>query len=864
MPRMDESTLTTGLAGLDRMLAGMQPGDNVVWQIDASDEYQTLVEPFVRAARREGRPLIYFRFAGHAPLLAAGDGVSLRPLDPARGFEDFIADVHAAIAAAEPGTAFVFDCLSRLAADWYSDQMLANFAMLTFPRLRERQALAYFAVYRHYHTPHALGPIREHAQVFLDVYRHRGEIYVRPLEVRNRPAFVPNQLHVWRGDEFRPVTSSAAISEILTTEQWSGLASDSGAGFWETTFIRARELAQAGDVDHAVPGRAQETFHTLVQMIVSRDTGMQPLLARYLTLPDVLDVRRRMIGTGLIGGKAVGLLLARAIVKQAEPRFAELLEEHDSFFVGSDVFYDYLVRSGAWPIRQRQRRPDTFLEGADEARRLLLAGEFSPQVLRQLEEMLDYFGPSPFIVRSSSLLEDNYGNAFAGTYESVFCANQGPREERLQNLLAAIREIYASSMSEKALRYRADRGMLDRDEQMALLVMRVSGAVHGRNYYPQLAGVGFSFNPYAWDPDIDPQAGVARLVFGLGTRAVNRSDDDYTRIVALNAPGKRPEANFDEVARCAQRRMDFLDLGANRLASDYFSDVVRGDEDLPLDLFTTEDPAPDDSSAPPNRVLTFDALLARTDFVRDLRGMLQALQAAYRHPVDIEFAANFLDARRYKINLLQCRPLQIQGTSAVELPEPSVAEEDRILSARGAVVGQSRVARIDRLVYVSPEVYGQLPLQDRYEIARIVGEINRTCGQDAGATMLLGPGRWGSTSPHLGIPVNFHQINRVAILCEIVAMHATLVPDVSLGTHFLNELVERNVLYLALFPGQGDNGWNRAFFESAPNRLSELVPSAGQFERVLRVIDVDRLPGQPEIQIAADARRQTVKVFFKR
>ena len=859
---MSQTSLTTRLPGLDEIVAGLHPGDVVTWQIDAVEEYRKLVAPFAAAARCNGRQLLYFRFAGHEPLLPPDSGATVYALDPAQGFENFIAAVHAAIERAGSGVFVVCDCLSRLAADWYSDQMLASFVQLTVPRLREQGGVAYLALYRNYHTANALDPIRAAAPLFIDVFRHRGEIYLRPVKADQRRLPTQHMFHVWRGDEFRAVTASAVLSEILTTEQWSGLASDSGAGFWETTFIRARELVQAGDVNHGVPGRAQETFHTLVKMIVSRDPGMQKLLTRHLTLPDVLDVRRRMIGTGLIGGKAVGLLLARAIVKQADPRFAELLEEHDSFFVGSDVFYDFLVRSGAWPIRQKQRNPNTFLEGADEARRLLLAGEFAPHVLRQLEEMLDYFGQSPFIVRSSSLLEDNYGNAFAGTYESVFCANQGPREERLQNLLAAIREIYASSMSEKALRYRADRGMLDRDEQMALLVMRVSGTLHGQYFYPQLAGVGFSFNPYAWAPDIDPQAGVARLVFGLGTRAVNRSDDDYTRIVALNAPGKRPETNFDEVAQFAQRRMDFLDLAANRLASDYFSDVVRDGEDLPLDLLTTEAPSPHDSSAPPNRVLTFDALLTRTNFVRDLCEMLHALQTAYCHPVDIEFTANFLDPRRYKINLLQCRPLQIQGTSAIELPEISVAPEDLILSARGAVVGQSRVARIDRLVYVSPDIYSQLPLQDRHEIARVVGEINRAGGAET--TLLVGPGRWGSTSPHLGIPVNFHQINRVAILCEIVAMHAALVPDVSLGTHFLSELLERNVLHLALFPDQHDNAWNRDFFETAPNRLADLVPAATKWAAAIRVIDVDRLPGHPEIQIAADARRQTVKVFFKR
>ncbi len=467
-------------------------------------------------------------------------------------------------------------------------------------------------------------------------------------------------------------------------------------------------------------------------------------------------------------------------------------------------------------------------------------------------------------MRSSSLLEDNYGNAFAGTYESVFCANQGPREERLQRLLAAIREIYASSMSERALRYRADRGMLDRDEQMALLIMRVSGAVYGSRYYPQMAGVGFSFNPYAWDPDIDPHAGVARLVFGLGTRAVNRSDDDYTRIVALNAPGKRPEANFDEMAQYAQRRMDYLDLEANRLESGFFSDVVRDAADFPLELFATPEESPGPESAGPNWVLTFDPLLTRTDFVKNLREMLQALQAAYRHPVDIEFAANLVDGARYKINLLQCRPLQIQGTSSIELPEMPMAPDNLLISARGAVIGQSRLASIDRFVFVSPDVYGQLPLQDRHEIARVLGTINRLRDESLATVMMLGPGRWGSSSPHLGIPVNFHQINRVAILCEIVAMHDHLVPDVSLGTHFLNELVERNILYLALFPQQGGNFLKQDFFEATPNRLLDLVPGAERFERAIRVIDTARLPGATPIQIAADAQRQTVNVFFKR
>jgi hypothetical protein len=605
-----------------------------------------------------------------------------------------------------------------------------------------------------------------------------------------------------------------------------------------------------------------ESFVRPVRVHHGSSPTIQRLVARYLSLQDILDVRRRMIGTGFVGGKTVGMLLARAILRKAGGRLAGVMEEHDSFYVGSDVFRDYLVRSGVWQIRQKQRDPEHFLDGAEKARRGILMGEFPPHILRRFEEIIDYFGQSPFIVRSSSLLEDNYGSSFAGKYESLFCTNQGPRGQRLQDLLAAVRSIYASSMGEKALRYRADRGMLDRDEQMALLIMRVSGERHGRRFYPQVAGVGFSFNPYAWDPAIDPKAGVVRLVFGLGTRAVDRSDDDYTRVIALNAPEKRPETNFDEIAQYAQRRVDYLDLETNRLASGHFLDLISENPDLPLELFASKERG--DAGGASGQVLTFEGLLKSTEFVGDLRHMLAILQEAYESPVDVEFSANFTNAGDYRINVLQCRPLQIQGTALADLPDVSPKIEDLIIEARGAVVGQSRIAAIDRFIYVSPGLYGKLPLQTRYEVARLLGAVNKRSIGNSQTIMMLGPGRWGTTSPQLGLPVTFNNINRVSILCEIVAMHENLVPDVSLGTHFLNEIVERNILYLALFPEQGHNYLNLGFFEESPSVLLDLVPEAGELAGVVRVIDGAEAAGGASVTFVADAVRQKVVCYFER
>jgi hypothetical protein len=230
--------------------------------------------------------------------------------------------------------------------------------------------------------------------------------------------------------------------------------------------------------------------------------------------------------------------------------------------------------------------------------------------------------------------------------------------------------------------------------------------------------------------------------------------------------------------------------------------------------------------------------------------------------VDIEFTMNFVDEKHYRINLVQCRPLQVQGVGSVKLPEIKVPESSRIIEARGAVVGQSRLIPVDRLIYVVPALYGKLPQQERYAVARLIGEINRTSPADS-TTMLLGPGRWGTSSPELGVPVSFNDINRVNVLCEIVAMHEHLVPDVSLGTHFLNELVENNMLYLALFPKQGNNFLNEEFFLKGRNRLLDLVPSAGKWADAVHVIETSDLPGGSSINLRADAVEQKVVCYLK-
>ena len=844
---------TTGLPGLDAVLRGIEPGDNIVWEVDAIADYQELIVPYAGAAQAAHRRMIYFRFADHPALLTAAAEVERHDLDASCGFESFVRAVHAVIEAAGRGAIYVFDCLSHLAATWGSDQSLGNFFRLTCPRLCDLETVTYFGLYRDHHSLYALEPIRHTTQFMLDVFRLDGRFYVLPVKVQYRSRDVMNTLHVRSGEAFLPVKDSAVLAPILSHSQWPRLQSDRRIGYWRRLFQEAQTVAGEALENRGAPGRREEMLRRVRWALRVHRSGIAPLVERFLTLEDFLRLRDRMIGVGSVGGKTLGMLVARAILRERDPDLAARLEVHDSFFVGAEVFITFLVQNQVWWLREQQQQPATFLAGLDEGRQRIRAGQFPGNILEQFQGMLDYFGESPYIVRSSSILEDARGNAFSGKYENVFVVNRGSREERLQALLDAVRTIYASVLDAEALTYRKRRGLLDSEERMALLIMRVSGAPHGRYYYPQAAGVGLSFNPFVWHQDIDPEAGVLRLVFGLGTRAVDRCDDDYTRLVALNAPGRRPEATIDEACEHSQRRMDCLDLQTGKLTSLAFQDGLAAPPDFPLDLYFSHT-----SAGFP--LITFDRLLTKTPVARDLRRMLELLEAVYEHPVDIEFTLNFLADGSYRIHLLQCRTFQFRrDTGGGLLPVPTT--QPPLLAAHGAVIGVSREQSLSRIVYIVTEKYAALPEHDRYAVARLIGRLNRQHPADDRGLMLIGPGRWGTHSAAMGIPVTFTEISRAAAICEVVAMHERLIPDVSLGTHFFNDLVEHDMLYVAYFPKKAGNTLDETWFRQTPSRLLELEPDASALAEVVRVIDCGAA-GQT-VWLRADTTSQEALVFTR-
>ncbi len=878
---MGENNLTNfsiGIAALDKILQKIVPGDNIVLQMDDIKDYIPFVKAFCNNTNKEKKDLIYFRFAQHQYLIPKEVKVRVYQLNPKQGFDNFISEIINKIELHGIGACYVFDCLSDLTVDWYSDVMLGNLFMLICPYLYELKTVALFALIRHSHDSQVFNDIHKTAQVILDIYYHYdGHIYIHPLKVLGRFSSTIFMLHKWEDltnphSTFKTIKESSIIAEVISEKHYKWLDyTSSHIDAWNLTFQRAEETLEGLMLGKISLKQSEKFKKRLLKKIIIKDDRLFPLAMKYFDLEDLLFTRKRMIGTGFIGGKSLGMLLARKILKKENSELEKKLERQDSFYIGTEVFYTFLVKNNCWWMRRKLSNPKTFLEGLDETYQKILLGSFPDYLIERFSEVLNYFGQSPIIVRSSSLQEDAYGNSFSGKYDSIFLTNQGTFRERLKDFIKAVKVVYASAVSKDALIYRRNRGLLDADEQMAILVQRVSGSIYGKFFFPQIAGVGYSFNPYVWNKKIDPKAGVLRLVVGLGTRAVERVEDDFTRIIALNNPMLQIYGILDEIQEFSQKKVDVLDLKQNCFITKDLQDIELIPEFLPyLNLIATRNFELEERMRRRNRpevfswVLTFNNLLEKTQFAKDMREILKILEYVYENPIDIEYTLNFLDEENYKINLLQCRHFQIKcGIKDINAPE-DLNPDSIIIKCSEPIIGTSIATKIDRIIYVVPEMYASLSIRDRYSVARLIGKINQLEENLEKKILLLGPGRWGTTTPSLGIPVSFAEIDNISFLCEVSEKTGDFRPDISLGTHFFNNLVELEILYFVLYPDKEGYVLDRNFFLNMKNNLEYLIPEAVKWIDVIKVIDINEKADKWSVNINMNAYTQTGLCYLKK
>ena len=599
----------------------------------------------------------------------------------------------------------------------------------------------------------------------------------------------------------------------------------------------------------------------LTRHLISDQLEFIGIAKNFLRIRDFDDLTRRIIGSndgmGRIGGKAGGMVLAHRILSDMEAGSDPYLPVAipDSYFLRSDVVEEFLRLNRLDEYQsQKYKSIEDVTREYPLIRGVFRNGDFPLKIVHELRRILGEIGNDPLIVRSSSLLEDRFGTAFCGKYRSVFVANQGTLEQRLQALLGAIAEVYASVMAPDPLLYRREHNLIDYVEEMAVLIQRVVGVQFGQYLFPPFAGVAFSRNEYRWSPRIKREDGLMRVVMGLGTRAVDRSGSEFPRMVALGDPTLRPESSVQEILRGAQRTVDVVDTKMNRLRSIRLEELLSSGDEFPmLDKIVSVHREGELYAPTLERVnaeasslcITFDKLIRSTPFIDRIHAILARLEQVYGCPVDIEFAT---DGKKFYI--LQCRAL----STAKEFPPVSIPknipDHDVIFEARRYVRG-GLIEGLEYLVYIQASKYYALPSrQRRLELARVIGRINQKLEPRSFA--LMGPGRWGSSDILLGVPIRYADLNRCRLLIEVARQKDGFCPEVSFGTHFFQDLVEAGIDYIPLYPDEDGTRFNEEFLVKSPNALADIVPKDAEFAGDIQVIHIPKVSGGRTLTVAMD------------
>jgi hypothetical protein len=621
--------------------------------------------------------------------------------------------------------------------------------------------------------------------------------------------------------------------------------------------------------------RLQESKVVLFRHIISDQLRYINIAKEWFTISDLAEVQRHKIGAGRIGGKAAGMLLAFRILNEiADPALKSCLTVPESFFIGSDEMYTYMsINNLVHWNDQKYKTEEQMRQEYPQIVADYVAGEFSPDILEKLQGLLINVGRKPLIVRSSSLLEDNFGTSFAGKYESIFLPNQASLAENLKALTQGIATIYASIFDPNALVYRRSRGLQDYDERMAALIQVVEGETFGRYYFPDIAGVAFSRNLYRWAPQIRREDGFVRMVWGLGTRAVDRVGNDYPRLVALSHPLLRPSNDPRAMRRYSQQYIDLIDLEDNKIKT------------LPIhEVLTTRYPAlrylaqlDEDGDFislrsnliegdPNHLVLTFDDLLRRTPFSEYIRKMLHLLENSYHSPVDLEFAGSVRIDKTGKpelqIALVQCRPQSHMAESA-QVPVPESLDPEKVVFLTRFVVPQGYIPRVDYVVFVPPEGYFCLQSEgDRHELGHALGRLNKALTGEK--FICVGPGRWGSSNTDLGVPIAYGDIYNTRSLVELAGEGIGPAPEPSLGTHFFQDLLEAQIFPLAIYLDDEQTVFNRKFFYETPNRLAERISVDEKLLSTLRLIKVADYAADSFVQIVMNDEKGIAVAFLEK
>ena len=398
-------------------------------------------------------------------------------------------------------------------------------------------------------------------------------------------------------------------------------------------------------------------------------------------------------------------------------------------------------------------------------------------------------------------------------------------------------------MSESALDYRKRRGLDKRDEQMSILVQRVSGSRYDGFFMPCAAGVGYSMSPYRIG-NVKSESGMLRLVMGLGTAAVDRRTGSYPRMVSLDAPSKIIHTTMSDQQQYSQRIVDGVSLETGEVEG---FDPLKISDKFPFyqkklvysHNSDTERMFRERGQKREILYVSCDGLTKNEALMKDMKEILALIQEHYEYPVDTEYTINVAQDGSYVIDLLQCRPLQLTTEGdKVEFPQ-DIPEENILLETMGVSMGFSRKIKLDSIVYIDPIKYYNMPYKKKYEIKKALSDVNRYYNGKDKKLLLLTPGRICTSSPELGVPSAFADISEFNVIAEVSETKAGYIPELSYGSHIFQDLVEAGILYTAVFEGGHTKAYRPDMLgENIPDITEEITRQPEENVGILKVYDV--------------------------
>jgi hypothetical protein len=505
------------------------------------------------------------------------------------------------------------------------------------------------------------------------------------------------------------------------------------------------------------------------------------------------------IGTGSLGGKASSLVFIKDLLGDAfDPAVYPGVEVNvpTMAVIATDCYSDFIQRNHLSDLKFDEMQDSHIgysFQHADLPAELL--GD-----LRALSEQVK----TPLAIRSSSLLEDALDRPFAGVYATKMIPNnQLDADTRFRKLVEAIKFVYASTCFREARDYIRTAGCQPEEEKMAVILQEVVGRRHDDRFYPDVSGVGRSYNFYCSLP-ATPKDRIVNLALGLGKTIV---DGGLSWTYSPAYPRKPPPfGSIDEMFRATQTEFWAVNMGKPPAydpvsETEYMvqASLKEADADGALRFVaSTFDPGrnrvvPGTGARGP-RILDFAPLLVLEEFPLNaiVRALLQASERALSAEVEIEFAATLEQplnqVARFRLGFLQVRPMAVSSevinVTAEDLSAPQV------IVASDRVLGNGLETDIHDIVFVRPENFS---IMRTPEIAQELADMNRRLVEEHRPYVLIGFGRWGSSHPSLGIPVDWSQISGARAIVE--ATLPDLNVEMSQGSHFFHNLTSFRAMY---------------------------------------------------------------------